>query len=346
MERSSFFLRLNRPWRTFGALLTGWMLVGCDENGNQVQTKEAGEGEPIAKSEKEPDAGHLSKGARIASGGGGKVPPKKAGRAIAPAQLSKDQMSLVAGYLDRLQAGHSSAEGEEAIELGGRETTDLLAMLKSESGDGNRIAALVELGGRDEVAALDYLRDLAAGDRPVEERVAALEALAEIPQVAHLPTVASALDAMDEEVRSAGVWLLTQIHADAALPLWQRVMSDGAAELVELAFEALPDAPEGLQVEAAATALRRGEPWITEQALLALGGITSKGSVEALIPMVDHMTSGDLAHDGLMFLIGESFANSSEARRWWRANKNRLDHTLQPLELAAPATETRKKRVE
>jgi hypothetical protein len=267
----------------------------------------------------------------------------KGAREISPARLDPERAIKVAEYMGRLRQRDPAERKDNRVNAGAKETGELLATLKVAGAvavagaEADRVLALQELGGRDDPGALDLLRAVASStERPAEERIAALEALAELPRAEHLPAVTAALEAANEEVRAAGVWLLTQIQADSALPLWQRVMSDASPELVTLAFAALPEAPERLQVEAAATALRRGEPWITEQSLLVLGGITSKKAVEALIPMVDHATSGDLAHDGLMFLVGESFENSSSAQRWWLANKGKLDETLQPLELALP----------
>ena len=252
-------------------------------------------------------------------------------RELSKILLDKHRAERYSRYMVRLRERESAAE--RAVVVSGRESAELLTLLKNSGNTEERVAAVVELGGRDEVEAQGLLRDIAmAAGRPTEERVAALEALAELPRAEHLPAVETALEATDEEVRAAGVWLLTRIHSDAAQPLWQRVMSDGSPELVALAFEALPEAPEGLQTAAATAALRRGEAWMTEQALVTLGGITSKPAVEALIPMIDHPTSGDLAHDGLMFLLGESFDSSSAAQRWWLANRSKLDATLQPVE--------------
>jgi hypothetical protein len=257
-------------------------------------------------------------------------------RSIAAPALDAAQAKRVDHYANRLREREQTSKARSSISdaANGRSTGELLATLRSPAAESTeRVAAMVELGGRDDPQALNLLRDLASSTQlSAAERVGALEALAELPQAAHLPAVAAALAATDEEVQTAAVWLLTQIHSEAALPLWQQVMTHPSAEVVALAFEALPDAADWFQEQAATVALRRAEPWIQERAILTLGGITSKPAVESLIPLIDHPTSGDLAHDGLMFLLGESFHSSTAARRWWRDNQRSLDASLQLIE--------------
>ena len=306
------------------------LLAGCGDADRGAAVGEGAEVGASAKVRPKPAA---------EPGGPSAKPGARKARTVAAPEWRREEAESLARYRAKLR-GRDLAERAGAVpgpgqeQGGGRSIGELAAVVRGTVGDETeRVAALVELGGRDDGEALAVLREIAtAAGRSSVERVAALEALAELPRAEHLPVVEAALAATDEEVRAAGVWLLTRMESDAAVPLWQRVMSDSAPELVALAFEALPEAPEALQTAAATAALRRGEAWMTEQALATLGGIPSKPAVEALIPMIDHPTSGDLAHDGLMFLLGESFESSSKAQRWWLANRAKLDATLQPVE--------------
>ncbi len=307
------------------ALLLG---VGCDPGDQSASPSEGTSGTAQTPTVESP-----ARKAKTSAAPEPEPSPKK--RQVVGPRLSKTDAERVAGYQERLRLHQAGVAGEAPDRReGGRPTSELIHQLEAGADPAvDRLAAIVELGGRQEAEALGRLRQIASDTRlPSEERVAALESLAECPQVEHLPMVASALDAGDEAVRTAGVWLLSQIPSEAALPLWQRVMAEGSPALVELAFEALREAPEGLQTAVAVAALRRGEAWMTEQALVTLGGVASKASVEALIPLIDHPVSGDLAHDGLMALLGESFDSSEAARRWWQANQGQLDPTLQPVQ--------------
>lgn len=265
-----------------------------------------------------------------------KKPGSSKRRSIAAPKLDADQAKKVEDYSSRL---YERKRGSKAsVSLSGasseRSTDELLGTVRSPVADvTERVAAMVELGGRDDPQGLNLLRQIASSPRhSAAERVVALEALAEMPRAEHLPAVAAALAATDEEVQTAGVWLLTQIQSDASLPLWQQVMTHPSAQVVALAFEALPEAATWLQEQASTVALRRAEPWIQERAIVTLGGITSKPAVEALIPWIDHPRSSDLAHDGLMFLLGESFESSTAARRWWLRHQQKLDGSLQLIE--------------
>ncbi len=253
------------------------------------------------------------------------------GRLIARPDLKPDQIRRLSHYLERERAAREAAT---EVETAGEPSSALIGRFGKAEAPEERLDAVHEMTGRDDAEALDFLRQIAGRqDQDAEVRVAALEALAEHPRAEHLPIVAAVMESGDADLRAAAVWLLSQIPADTASPLWNQVMADDDPEITQLGFELLSESPEPVQVQVARQALGRNEPWITEQALLLLGGIVSKASVEALLPFVDHPVSGDLAQDGLFFLLGEHFQSNAEARDWWGKNRDRLDAELQPLEL-------------
>jgi len=207
-----------------------------------------------------------------------------------------------------------------------------LQAFQSASDPESKVDALNHLAGRDDPQALDLLREAVAAGEP-QIQIAALEALTELPRAEHLPAAKTALESTDLEVRLAGLWLLSHIHSEAALPLWNEVVNHPSAEMVQFGFERLAELPAHLLVPVAKQALARSEPWVVEQSLNLLGGVTSKAAVEALIPFVDHSVSGDLAQSGLFFLLSEHFDSAEEATAWWKMNSESLGPDLQPKDL-------------
>jgi len=196
----------------------------------------------------------------------------------------------------------------------------------------SKVDALNQLAGRDEPQVLDLLRGVVAEGEPLSQ-IAALEALTELPRVEHLPAVKTALESTELEVRLAGLWLLSHIPSEAALPLWGEVIHHPSAEMVQFGFERMAELPAHLLVPVAKQALARSEPWVVEQALNLLGGVASKAAVEVLIPYVDHPVSGDLAQSGLFFLLSEHFDEAKAATTWWQENRDALGPDLQPKAL-------------
>jgi hypothetical protein len=247
-------------------------------------------------------------------------------RTVAQAPLTRAQAERLALYRTRepeLPTGDwAELRLPELTQRYRRETDPLL-----------RQDMLWSLNGRADEEAGALARQAALEELDAESRVTALTVLQEYARADDVALVEAALAAADPMVRLAGVELLSAIRAEAALPMWQKVLGSSEAELVQFGFEMLAEASEPVQVAAASQALRRNEGWIIEQALTLLGGITSKPAVEALIPFLDHPQSGDLAQDGLFFQTGEWFDNRQAAQQWWLENKNRLDSELQPLEL-------------
>ncbi|MCP5541274.1 MAG: HEAT repeat domain-containing protein [Akkermansiaceae bacterium] len=208
----------------------------------------------------------------------------------------------------------------------------MMARFRETSDPADQEEIIRSLAHREESEGRKLLLEAALGDGTPEVRMAALEALAEAPREEDLVAVVAALDSPEAGVKDAGIWLLGNLRTEKSLPLWRQVLASPSPDLVMIGFEALAQAPEPLQVEVARSGLSSPQPWIVEHALVVLGGIVSKPAVEALIPAVDHSVSGDLAKDGLLYLLGESFETSAEAGTWWRANESRLDADLQPSE--------------
>jgi hypothetical protein len=246
-------------------------------------------------------------------------------REIARSSLSPEQNQLLDRHLQkRMRAGETKEVSTEPL-------AGLLSSYQTARDTGEKVDALNGLAGRDDPEAFKLLMHAAAKGE-TSEQIAALEALAESPRAEHLPAVHSALQSEDMEVRLTGLSLLGQIHSESALPLWTTVLNHPSAEVTQFAFEQLADLPPNLQVPIAKQALTRNEPWIIEQSLNLLGGITSKSAVEALLPFLEHPTSGDLAQSGLFFLLSEQFDTVEQATQWWKQNSATLGPDLQPKE--------------
>jgi hypothetical protein len=322
----------SKKFRRYSAavlILFSFLTVGCGEKIGEISTDrltslEVG-GNPDFQENKS-----------LRSNAIGSKPATKKGRSIAVPKLKFEQVKKVEDYSNRLNERKLGSKASVSLSgsLSERSSDELLGTVRSLVADvTERVAAMVELGGRDDPQVVSLLREVAMSSmHSAAERVVALEALAELPLAEHLPAVAAALAADDEAVQTAGVWLLTQIQSDAAIALWQKVMAHPSEQVVAFAFEGLAAASIKFQEQAAVVAVRRAEPWIRERAIVTLGGITSKLAVEALIPWIDDARSGDLAHDGLMFLLGESFESSTAARRWWLRHQQKLDGSLQLIE--------------
>jgi HEAT repeat protein len=249
----------------------------------------------------------------------------RSGRAIGQASLSAKQNQLLERHHQkRLQAKASQEVSNEPL-------ADLLLSYQTASNIGEKVDALNELAGRDDPEAFKLLMQ-AASQGDAQEQVAALDALAESPRAEHLPAVQSAMLSQDLDVRLSGLSLLSQIHSESALPLWTAVLNHPSAEVVQYGLEQVAELPARLQVPIAQQALTRNQPWMTEQSLNLLGGITSKPAVEALIPFIEHPTSGDLAQSGLFFLLSEQFDTVEQATQWWQQNGETLGPDLQPKE--------------
>lgn len=249
----------------------------------------------------------------------------RGGREITRASLNKEQNRLLDHHLQkRMQKGDA--------EVSTQPLADLVAGYQAARTTGEKVDALNGLAGRDDPAAFKLLMQAAVeGETP--EQIAALEVLAEAPRAEHLPTVQTALQSSDMDVRLTGLALLSQVHSEAALPLWEAVLNHTSGEVSQFGFEQLPNLPPHLQVPIVKQALARNEAWMTEQSLHLLGGITSKPAVEALIPFLEHPTSGDLAQSGLFFLLSEPFDTVEQATEWWQLNSARLGPDLQPIDL-------------
>jgi len=307
MSRRSQGSGQRRGWLVLGLLL---MAPGCGR-----------ETEPVDRSDPS------QKPSEQAAAGTHKKPVQRLkGRVVGAAPLTREQA-------ERLEQYRSRSPGEPVGEWADLSLPELTQRYRLETDPLLRQDLLWSLNGREDAEAGALLRKAALEETDTDSRVAALNVLQEQVRAEDVALVEAALAAGDPAVRFAGVELLSAIQAEAALPLWQKVLGSSEVELVEFGFEALAQAAEPLQVAAASQALRRNEGWIIEQALTLLGGITSKPAVEALIPFLDHPQSGDLAQDGLFFQTGEFFDSRQAAQQWWLENKDRLDRELQPLEL-------------
>lgn len=250
---------------------------------------------------------------------------QRSGRVIERARLTPEQNQLLNRHLKKRSKAHSSQEA----------STEPLAKLLSNYQTAANLEAKVDalngLAGRDDPEAFKLLTQTATQGEPLEQ-IAALEALSESPRTEHLPAVQSALQSDNRDVRLTGLSLLSQIHSESTLPLWETVLNHPSTEVSQFGFEQLADLPPHLQVPIAKQALTRNQPWMTEQSLNLLGGVTSKPAVEALIPFLNHPTSGDLAQSGLFFLLSEHFDTVEQAANWWQQNSSRLGPDLQPNE--------------
>jgi hypothetical protein len=275
--------------------------------------------------------------------------PEKAGRADRQPQAPRQALRAVAQdrrlrevgraeltpaqdqALQRYHGPINDAEGRSRAEgmVTGFSVEESLQAYESAVDAASKVDALNQLAGRDEPQVLDLLRGVVAEGEPLSQ-IAALEALTELPRVEHLPVVKLALESTELEVRLAGLWLLSHIPSEAALPIWHEVIHHPSAEMVQFGFERLAGLPAHLLVPIAKQALMRSEPWVVEQALNLLGGVSTKAAVEALIPYVDHPVSGDLAQSGLFFLLSEHFDEAKKAAAWWQQQRDALGPDLQP----------------
>lgn len=257
--------------------------------------------------------------------------PGPRARSIAQAKVDPSRAGALHKQLDALRQRQRENLSRDTG-LGDGPVADLLRAYQDAQDEDQRLNALNNLAGRDDPQAEALLRQ-AAAEAEAAERAAALELLAEQARAEHLPLAAAALDSPDPDLQAAGLWLLRHIASEAALPVWNRAISHPSVEVTQAAMEQLSEAPAFLQVPVARQALARNQPWLTEQALALLGGITSKTAVEALIPYLEHPVSADLAQSGLFFLLSQHFDTVEDAQKWWQANHQRLGSDLQPLEL-------------
>jgi HEAT repeat protein len=252
-------------------------------------------------------------------------PPDARARALHPLPAAGDRSAWARRY-DRLPMEDTARDYADP-----RSVAQLVSAYQAATSSQGRVEIIEALAGRADSAARRLLGE-AARTGAAEERIAALEALAEGASPGELGAVAAALDDGRAEVRAAGVWLLGAIPAEDSLTSWKRALGDRDAEVTELAFDRLRAAPMVTQVDAAIEAAQSAEPWRAERAIALLGSLPSRKAVEALIGLVDHPESGDLARDGLFFLVGEFFGSGAEASKWYEANRAGLEEALDSLE--------------
>lgn len=172
----------------------------------------------------------------------------------------------------------------------------------------------------------------AGGDPSPEVRIVALEILASRSDASVDAGLLRAFADPEDSVRAAAVSLL-----DASSPqkLWQAAVEDPAPGVRFLAWTAMEVAPQSVRFSTALTALQSRDPTQRKEAVHLLGGVFSREAVEALIPLIDDPEAGDLASDGLRFLLSREFFDSDSAAAWWKENQKDFDETLAPAPSSA-----------
>jgi HEAT repeat protein len=330
LKHLTMFFGLDRRRHIVFGLLSLWLCsTGCDRSSKaSLPSPEGGSSSKVEVASRDPSKPQSSLGKKKSAPALGKPTSQSGRRKIADGKPSSAAVQRLHQFHQRdARRGSLPSENQEPIDL-------LLSRYSSSLDPLEQIGVIQALKERGDDRSLAFLAREALHAKSPELRAAAIEALAESPRDEHVQVAATAMSSTDPDVQASGVWLLGKLRTEASIPLWQQAITGPSPDLGLLAFDRLTQAPESIQVGVARNTVGSSEPWIVEQSLVILGGVHSKPSVEALIPSIDHPQSGDLAQDGLMFLLGQYFEDSAAARQWWQANQAGLGADLQPLEVA------------
>lgn len=229
------------------------------------------------------------------------------------------------------ESGAKRSKQTKALTIPSQSQVERIGQLIAKAGTtAEKLALIGELSGMGGEPTIRLLTEL-LGDADSEVKLAVLELMAELADVAVLPAIDQALGDPDREVREAAIEVLDAIEApNACATLLTRALGDDDEDLRDTAFSVLDNKlPEEQQLVFAETI---SSP-IRDVRAQTVDMISYNPSPRAFEILVNGLRDADPeivdeTRWTLDYFVSEEFETSEQALAWWEKNKHRFDDEM------------------